>query len=145
MAQKGHDISPSSAVGSTNGKRPGNSGGRACRRSRFRLWIEGIPRNIQEIIRLEGGNEYKEGRDTRRSYRGYRKVGHLHKHKYLQDYRAGDGEVEQVNLPTAGVAEWPIHRTPSDRDNQQDSEQDSERSQLWPGQWPGHRLDHTKW
>ena len=25
-------------------------------------WIERIPRHVKEIIRLEGGNEYKEGR-----------------------------------------------------------------------------------
>lgn len=29
---------------------------------RIRGWIERIPRHIQEIIRLEGGNEYQEGR-----------------------------------------------------------------------------------
>uniref|UniRef100_A0A0B7JT00 Uncharacterized protein n=1 Tax=Bionectria ochroleuca TaxID=29856 RepID=A0A0B7JT00_BIOOC len=28
------------------------------------LWIERIPRYIQEVIRLEGGNEYKEGRES---------------------------------------------------------------------------------
>jgi hypothetical protein len=28
---------------------------------RCQAWIERIPRHIQEIIRLEGGNEYKEG------------------------------------------------------------------------------------
>ncbi|KAK5997488.1 hypothetical protein PT974_02851 [Cladobotryum mycophilum] len=28
----------------------------------IQAWIERIPRHIQEIIRLEGGNEYKEGR-----------------------------------------------------------------------------------
>lgn len=31
---------------------------------RFQAWIERIPRHIQEIIRLEGGNEYKEGRNA---------------------------------------------------------------------------------
>ncbi|CAI0645621.1 unnamed protein product [Colletotrichum noveboracense] len=36
---------------------------------RFQPWIERIPRHIQEIIRLEGGNEYKEGRNAGR-YRG---------------------------------------------------------------------------
>jgi hypothetical protein len=29
--------------------------------SRIRRWIERIPHHIQEIIRLEGGNRYKEG------------------------------------------------------------------------------------
>ena len=28
----------------------------------IQIWIEGIVSNIQEVIRLEGGNEYKEGR-----------------------------------------------------------------------------------
>jgi hypothetical protein len=29
--------------------------------ARIRRWIERIPYHIQEIIRLEGGNDYKEG------------------------------------------------------------------------------------
>jgi transposase len=32
---------------------------------RIQQWIERIPRHIQEIIRLEGGNEYREGREYR--------------------------------------------------------------------------------
>ena len=28
----------------------------------IQAWIERIPRHIQEVIRLEGGNKYKEGR-----------------------------------------------------------------------------------
>lgn len=32
---------------------------------RIQQWIERIPRRIQEIIRLEGGNEYREGREYR--------------------------------------------------------------------------------
>ncbi|EQB44548.1 hypothetical protein CGLO_16699 [Colletotrichum gloeosporioides Cg-14] len=35
---------------------------------RFQAWIERIPRHIQEIIRLEGGNEYKEGRTASKYY-----------------------------------------------------------------------------
>jgi hypothetical protein len=30
--------------------------------SKIREWIERIPHHIQEVIRCEGGNEYKEGR-----------------------------------------------------------------------------------
>jgi hypothetical protein len=30
--------------------------------NRIREWIERIPFHIQEVIRLEGGNEYQEGR-----------------------------------------------------------------------------------
>jgi hypothetical protein len=29
---------------------------------KIQFWIERIPVHIQEVIRLEGGNEYKEGR-----------------------------------------------------------------------------------
>jgi hypothetical protein len=30
---------------------------------RIQLWIERIPRHIQKIIELKGGNEYREGRE----------------------------------------------------------------------------------
>ena len=50
-----------------------------------RKWIEGVIHNIQEVIRLEGGNEYQEGRGLRRSYRARRTVGQLFKHVYIQD------------------------------------------------------------
>jgi len=33
---------------------------------RIQAWIERIPFHIQEVIRLEGGNEYKEGRPKER-------------------------------------------------------------------------------
>ena len=32
---------------------------------RIRAWIERIPHHIEQIIELEGGNEYKEGRSVR--------------------------------------------------------------------------------
>ena len=39
-------------------------------RSTIQAWIERIPHHIQEIIRLEGGNEYQEGRlHTERSHK----------------------------------------------------------------------------
>jgi hypothetical protein len=48
-------------------------------------WIERIPVHIQEIIRLEGGNEYKEGRQYfKRSFVGRRIKGILSKHIYLE-------------------------------------------------------------
>ena len=31
---------------------------------KIQAWIERIPVHIQEIIKLEGGNEYREGRNT---------------------------------------------------------------------------------
>jgi hypothetical protein len=33
---------------------------------RIQAWIERIPIHIQEVIRLGGGNEYKEGKSGRR-------------------------------------------------------------------------------
>jgi hypothetical protein len=48
-------------------------------------WIERIPIHIQEIIRLEGGNEYKEGRKYfKKSFVGRRIKGILSKHTYLE-------------------------------------------------------------
>jgi hypothetical protein len=29
----------------------------------IQAWIERIPRHVREVIRLQGGNEYKEGRE----------------------------------------------------------------------------------
>jgi hypothetical protein len=41
-------------------------------------WIRAIPDHIQEIIRLEGGNVYKEGvQGFRRSWAGHRVKGKL--------------------------------------------------------------------
>jgi len=41
-------------------------------------WIRAIPDHIQEIIRLEGGNEYKEGvQSFKRSWAGRRVKGKL--------------------------------------------------------------------
>jgi len=34
----------------------------AIEQVKIQAWIERIPRHIQEVISLEGGNEYKEGR-----------------------------------------------------------------------------------
>jgi len=34
--------------------------------SRIQMWIERIPHHIEEVIRLEGGNEYREGRPKER-------------------------------------------------------------------------------
>ena len=56
----------------------------------IQVWIEGIMANIKRVIKLEGGNEYKEGRNTKRAYRGLRKVGYLpyHQHRRQQDEQA---------------------------------------------------------
>jgi arsenate reductase-like glutaredoxin family protein len=46
-------------------------------------WIERIPVHIQEIIRLEGGNEYKEDNTSNDHLRDTVLKGVLSKHTYL--------------------------------------------------------------
>ena len=54
-------------------------------------WVEGVPENIKRVIELEGGNEYQEGRNSKRSYKGRRRIGELFKHSFIVD-ESGDGE-----------------------------------------------------
>lgn len=65
----------------------------------IQVWIEGIVHNIKEVIRLEGGNEYKEGRNSKRSYKGQRIKGVLSPHTYLNAQlsasEAGASEVDE--------------------------------------------------
>jgi len=53
--------------------------------------VEGVPENIKRVIELEGGNEYQEGRNSKRSYKGRRRIGELFKHSFIVD-ESGDGE-----------------------------------------------------
>lgn len=47
---------------------------------KIQQWIQAIPDHIQEVIRLEGGNEYKEGlKSFKRSWAGQRVKGQLSK------------------------------------------------------------------
>jgi hypothetical protein len=65
-------------------------------------WIQAIPFHIKEIIRCEGGNEYKEGvQGFKRSWAGLRVKGKLSKlqfidqktqHQEFIDSRDGDSE-----------------------------------------------------
>ena len=43
----------------------------------IRIWIKGILHNIRKIIELNGGNDYKEGREAKRSYVGRQKGAFL--------------------------------------------------------------------
>ncbi|EED15643.1 conserved hypothetical protein [Talaromyces stipitatus ATCC 10500] len=57
-------------------------------------WIEHLIRHVQEVIRLEGGNEYCEGRnekDKRRNWKGYQLKGKLSRRQDL-----GDEEWEDI-------------------------------------------------
>ena len=65
-----------------------------------RKWIEAIPRHIRQVIQLEGGNNYKEGRDLKRGYKGERRIGKLSNHTYLRSYEAGS-EADQSELQEA--------------------------------------------
>ena len=61
--------------------------------SEIQAWIERIPRHIQEIIRLEGGNEYAEGRKAfKRDQAGIRIKGKLSRHRYLNAQDGGQNE-----------------------------------------------------
>lgn len=57
---------------------------------RLQEWVERIPFHIQEIIRLEGGNEYKEGKPGGR-VRQKRRKGHLTARLYLEDNEEDSG------------------------------------------------------
>ena len=46
-------------------------------------WIERIPKHLQKIIDLDGGNEFEEGNQGQRSWKGRRVKGKLSTHCYL--------------------------------------------------------------
>ena len=63
-----------------------------------RKWIEGVHSNIQEVLRLEGGNEYREGRAAFiRNYQGRRTVGKLCTHSYLPTTEIDEAENEYID------------------------------------------------
>jgi transposase len=72
--------------------------------SQIQAWIERIPRHIEEIIRLKGGNEYPEGRKAfKRDQAGTRLKGKLSSHTYLQP----QGQATEDSLGTATmVDDW---------------------------------------
>ena len=55
--------------------------------SQIQAWIEQIPRHIEEVIRLEGGNEYIEGHTgkDKRSWKNKRLKGKLSRRQDLPD------------------------------------------------------------
>lgn len=61
---------------------------------RIRAWIERIPFHIEEIIRLEGGNEYKEGRPGGNRRKNLRRKGALSTRAYLESEPEAGGEWE---------------------------------------------------
>lgn len=62
----------------------------------IQAWIEGVYHNVQKVITLNGGNEYKEGRETKRSYKGLRRKGLLSPHAYYNAQRGADEAEDAV-------------------------------------------------
>ena len=57
------------------------------------VWIEGILNNIKQIIALNGGNNYHEGREAfKRNFKGRRTLGKLSSHAYPHPQRDQDLE-----------------------------------------------------
>jgi hypothetical protein len=70
---------------------------------RIQEWIERIVRHIQEVIRLEGGNEYEESRTGKdsRSFKGERIKGRLSKRalwEHIDDIIAKSGNNNGFNV-----------------------------------------------
>jgi len=68
--------------------------------SEIQAWIKQIPRHIQEIIRLEGGNEYiKDRKAFKRDQAGIQIKDKLSRHRYLnaQDKDQNKGQNEGQN------------------------------------------------
>jgi hypothetical protein len=62
----------------------------------IRSWIERIPHHIQEIIRLDGGNEYHEGiQGFKRSWKGDRLKGKLSSRAYIDPSRSTFNVISQ--------------------------------------------------
>ena len=94
---------------------------------RIRKWIERIPRHIEEVIRLEGGNEYKEGRTGQetRSWKGMRVRGQLSRRVDLEGLPVDDSEEEaseEASEEWEDMSGWLDHL----RDNENDDEEADE-------------------
>jgi hypothetical protein len=65
-------------------------------------WIQAIPFHIKEIIRCEGGNEYKEGvQGFKRSWAGLRIKGKLSKLQFI-DQKTQHQELNSENIDDEG-------------------------------------------
>ena len=67
-------------------------------------WIQRIPYHLKEIIRLQGGNEFKEGNQHKRSWKGKRLKGILSSHCYLSPLGA-NSDKEDINTEPPWVAQ----------------------------------------
>ena len=73
---------------------------------KIRQWIEAIPEHIQEIIRLEGGNEYREGaaKFHRRTWKGTRLKGVVLTLQMID--KKGQWAVDKRSSSVENDAEW---------------------------------------
>ena len=62
---------------------------------RIQKWIERIPRHIQEVIRLNGGNEYREGREGG-AIRPYDPAERRRQYRKAKEQDWADSEVENI-------------------------------------------------
>jgi hypothetical protein len=68
---------------------------------RIQAWIERIPRHIKEVIRLEGGNDYREGaEDKPRSWKRLERAAKEKGHQMKEAHRKAILDIERrCNLP----------------------------------------------
>jgi transposase len=70
---------------------------------KIQAWIERIPRHVQEIIRLKGGNEYPEGRKAfKRNHAGTRIKGKLSSHAYLHPQSKAEEKATKARATAQG-------------------------------------------
>ena len=70
--------------------------------SNIQQWITRIPKHIERIIACEGGNEFKEGNQYQRSWKGRRLKGQLSTHSYLSPLQSKEEEEEREEA----LREW---------------------------------------
>ena len=65
-------------------------------------WIKRIPIHLQRVIDCEGGNEFSEGNQFKRSWKGRRLKGKLSSHSYLSPLQSKEEEEEREEA----LREW---------------------------------------
>ena len=70
--------------------------------SNIQQWITRIPKHIERIIACEGGNEFEEGNQYQRSWKGRRLKGQLSTHSYLSPLQSKEEEEEREEA----LREW---------------------------------------
>jgi hypothetical protein len=101
-------------------------------------WIERIPHHIREVIRLEGGNEYKEGvQGFKRSWKGDRLKGKLSTLVYV------DPALSVYEKPAAPMTLPIQHQERQESQSDSEVDIDGEDDDLWASDAEA-RWDGTK-